>query len=161
MSDRKQYTAEFKRDAVRLMTEGKQSPSEVARTLGVNVGLLGKWRRQLALAEEVQAAGRNGYEAFPGQGRAHDEELARLRKENATLKMERDVLKKPSRSSRRQCPNEVRVYSHTTGKHKSGAFTLERWSSLPHFGRFAQRLFGLAAATKTTSERDSAGQATG
>ncbi len=25
MSDRKQYTAEFKRDAVRLMTEGNQS----------------------------------------------------------------------------------------------------------------------------------------
>lgn len=93
MSDRKQYTAEFKRDAVRLMTEGKQSASQVARTLGVNVGLLGKWRRQLALAEEVQVTG-HGYEAFPGQGRAHDEELAQLRKENAALKMERDVLKK-------------------------------------------------------------------
>lgn len=36
MSDRKQYTAEFKRDAVRLMTEGNQSPTEVSRTLGVN-----------------------------------------------------------------------------------------------------------------------------
>jgi len=94
MSDRKQYTSEFKRDAVRLMTEGNQSPTEVSRTLGVNISLLGKWRRQLALAEEVQATGRNGYEAFPGQGRAHDEELARLRRENATLKMERDVLKK-------------------------------------------------------------------
>jgi transposase len=93
-SDRKQYTAEFKRDAVGLMTEGKQGLSEVSRTLGVNVSLLGKWRRQLALAEEVQATGRSGYEAFPGQGRAHDEELARLRRENATLKMERDVLKK-------------------------------------------------------------------
>ena len=80
MSDRKQYTAEFKRDAVRLMTEGKQSPSEVSRTLGVNVGLLGKWKRQLTLAQEVQATGHSGYEAFPGQGRAHDEELARLRR---------------------------------------------------------------------------------
>ena len=94
MSDRKQYTAEFKRDAVHLMTEGQQSSSEVSRTLGVNVSLLGKWKRQLTLAEEVQATGRSGYEAFPGQGRAHDEELARLRRENATLKMERDVLKK-------------------------------------------------------------------
>ena len=93
-SERKQYASEFKRDAVRLMTEGKQSPSEVARTLGVNVSLLGKWRRQLTLAEEVQSTGRSGYEAFPGQGRAHDEELAWLRRENATLKMERDVLKK-------------------------------------------------------------------
>ena len=94
MSDRKQYTAEFKRDAVRLMTEGGQSSTEVSRSLGVNVSLLGKWKRQLALAEEVQATGRNGYEAFPGQGRAHDEEVARLPKENAALKMERDVLKK-------------------------------------------------------------------
>ena len=94
MVDRKQYTAEFKRDAVRLMTEGKQSSSEVSRTLGVNVSLLGKWKRQLTLAEEVRATGHSGYEAFPGQGRVHDEELARLRRENATLKMERDVLKK-------------------------------------------------------------------
>lgn len=58
MSDCKQYTAEFKRDAVRLMTEGKQSSSEVSRSLGFNVSLLGKWKRQLALAEEVQAMGR-------------------------------------------------------------------------------------------------------
>ncbi len=94
MSERKQYTAEFKRDAVRLMTRGKQSATQVARTLGVNVGLLGKWKRHLTLAEEVQASGRSGYEAFPGQGRAHDEELAQLRRENAALKMERDVLKK-------------------------------------------------------------------
>ena len=84
MSDRKQYTAEFKRDAVALMTEGKQSSSEVSRALGVSVSLLGKWKRQLTLAEEVQATGRSGYEAFPGQGRAHAEELARLRRENAT-----------------------------------------------------------------------------
>ncbi len=91
MSERKQYTAEFERDAVRLMTQGGQSSTEVSRTLGVHVSLLGKWKRQLALAEEVQATGSNGYEAFPGQGRAHDEELARLRKENAALKMERDV----------------------------------------------------------------------
>jgi len=41
MSDRKQYTAEFKRDAVRLMTEGNQSPTEVSRTLGVNISHLG------------------------------------------------------------------------------------------------------------------------
>ena len=32
--------------------------------------------------------------AFPGQGHEHDAELARLRRENATLRMERDLLKK-------------------------------------------------------------------
>lgn len=92
--ERKQYTAQFKRDAVRLMTEGGQSPAEVAHTLGINRNLLGKWKRQLVVAEQAQSQGRTGYTAFPGQGRAHDEELARLRRENAALKMERDVLKK-------------------------------------------------------------------
>ena len=51
VSDRKQYTAEFKRDFVRLMTEGKQSLSEVSRTLGVNVSLLDKQRRPAVALE--------------------------------------------------------------------------------------------------------------
>ncbi len=39
--ERRQYTAEFKRDAVRLMTEGRQSALEVAHALGINSNLLG------------------------------------------------------------------------------------------------------------------------
>ena len=73
------------------MTDGGHSQSEVARTLGINRNLLGKWKRQLARAEEAQVAGRSSYEAFPGQGRAHDEELVKLRREVAALRMERDV----------------------------------------------------------------------
>ena len=94
---RKQYTAEFKQEAVRLITEGGQSPARVAHELGINSKMLGKWKRQLTLAQVAQVAqaqGHMSYEAFPGQGRAHDEELTRLRRENAALKMERDVLKK-------------------------------------------------------------------
>jgi transposase len=92
--ERKQYTAEFKQEAVRLMTQGGLSSAQVARDLGLRRNLLDKWKRQLAVAQEAQAQGRYGYQAFPGQGWAHDEELARLRRENAALKMERDVLKK-------------------------------------------------------------------
>jgi len=92
--ERKQHSAEFKRDAVRMITQGGKSASQVARTLGINSNLLRKWKGPLALAQETQAAGRQGYEAFPGQGRVHDEELVKLRRENAALKMERDVLKK-------------------------------------------------------------------
>ena len=92
--ERKRYSADFKRDAVRMMTEGGQSAIQVAGILGINRNLLGKWKRQLALAEQSQSQGRPGYEVFPGQGRAHDEELAQLRRENAALKMARDVLKK-------------------------------------------------------------------
>jgi len=91
---RKQYSAEFKQEAVRLVNQGGLSLSQAAQQLGVNRNLLAKWKRHLAVAHEAQAAGRSGYEAFPGQGRAHDEELARLRRENAALKLERDILKK-------------------------------------------------------------------
>ena len=92
--ERKQHSAEFKRDAVRMITQGGKSASQGARTLGIHSNLLRKWKRQLALAQETQAAGRQGYEAFPGQGHVHDKELTQLRREVAALKMERDVLKK-------------------------------------------------------------------
>ena len=92
--ERKQYTAEFKREAVRLMTQGGLSASQVARDLGINANLLGKWKRQLEVGQQAQATGRNNYVAFPGQGHARDQEVARLQRENAALRMERDVLKK-------------------------------------------------------------------
>lgn len=89
---RRQYTAEFKQEAVRLVEVG--GLSQTARQLGVNRNLLSKWRRRLAQAPSVQAAGPSRYVAFPGSGHAHDEEMARLRRENAALKLERDILKK-------------------------------------------------------------------
>lgn len=92
--ERRQYTAEFKREAVRLMTQGDLSAAQVARDLGINPNLLGKWKRQLEAGQQAQASGRNGYVAFPGQGHARDQEVARLQRENAALRMERDVLKK-------------------------------------------------------------------
>ena len=33
-------------------------------------------------------------QAFPGKGRSHDEELAKLQREVALLRQERDILKK-------------------------------------------------------------------
>ncbi len=92
--ERKQYTAEFKHEAVRLMTQGDLSAAAVGRDLGINPNLLGKWKRQLKVSQQVQLAGHNGHVAFPGQGHAHDAEVARLQRENAALRMERDVLKK-------------------------------------------------------------------
>jgi len=91
---RKQYTAEFKHEAVLLMTRNDLSAAQVARDLGINPNLLGKWKRQVEVEQQVPVAGRNGYVAFPGQGHARDEEVVRLRRENATLRLERDVLKK-------------------------------------------------------------------
>ena len=85
---RRSYTEEFKREAVRLVTTGGHSESQVARDLGVSRSLLGKWRRQLEVGAQ------NGQRAFPGQGNPRDEEMARLQRENARLKEENEILKK-------------------------------------------------------------------
>ena len=84
---RRTYTAEFKREAVALITEHGYGVSEAARNLGLNTNMLRKWKRKL---ED------NATDAFPGKGRlsAEQEDLHRLRQENRRLRMERDILKK-------------------------------------------------------------------
>jgi len=84
---RKAYTAEFKLNAVRMVTDQKLSVAEAARRLGVGENLLRIWKKAFLDC---------GTEAFPGHGRLSpaDEELHRLRAEVARLKAERDLLKK-------------------------------------------------------------------
>ena len=81
---RRNYTHEFKAEAVgRIAAQGK-SLAEVARELGLGESLL----RSCKVAQ--------GEQAFPGKGKliAGDEELRRLRVENQQLRRERDILKK-------------------------------------------------------------------
>lgn len=84
---RRSFTKEFKRDAVRLITDGKQSIAQVARDLGIRDTILGRWKKE---AEQHQDT------AFPGKGqlRPEEAELRQLRRENERLRMERDILKK-------------------------------------------------------------------
>ena len=84
---RRVYTAEFRREAVRLVTEHGYGVTEAARNLGINVKMLGRWKRQ---AEQQP----NGSIGGNGQMAAEHEELLRLRKENQRLRMEREILKK-------------------------------------------------------------------
>jgi transposase-like protein len=53
------YTAEFKREAVRLLETSGKSGAELAQELGISDGSLYTWRKQLAEQGEV---------AFPGKG---------------------------------------------------------------------------------------------
>jgi transposase len=84
---RRKFNQEFKLEAVQLSRQPGMTAAKVAADLGVPVGSLHRWRKELA-----ELAG----EAFRGNGRrtAEQEELARLRRENAELRMERDVLKR-------------------------------------------------------------------
>jgi transposase len=85
--EKKHYTPEFKKDAVRLITEQGYKTAEAARNLGIHPSVLNRWKQQLTF---------DGKNAFPGQGHLtpEREELQRLRKENQQLKMEREILKK-------------------------------------------------------------------
>jgi transposase len=84
----KRYTAEFKAQAAELAGLGKPVPV-VAEELGVNVSVLYRW-----ISEHRQAAqvGSEGLRAG-GEESAADE-LRRLRRELAELKMENNILKK-------------------------------------------------------------------
>jgi len=83
---RRQYTAEFKRDAVALVMEQGYTLTLAAQNLGVTTKLLSRWKRE-------QQQDQDG--AFPGQGHHTPEhtELRRLREDNHRLRMERDIVK--------------------------------------------------------------------
>ena len=84
---RRNYTREFKVEAVRRIAAEGKSLAEIARELGLGESLLRSWKTALAI---------EGEQAFPGKGNlpAVEEELRRLRAENQRLRMEREVLKK-------------------------------------------------------------------
>jgi len=85
---RKDYTQEFRDSAVKLITEQGYKISEAARNLGINVSVLGRWKRE-------SEAGRDSIVSDSAQRRDNVQvELARLRKENQRLRMEREILKK-------------------------------------------------------------------
>jgi len=82
---RREYTEDFKRDAVALVTEQGYKPSEAARSLGTRDHLIRRWKREFE--EEASGAGLDSDER---------EELNRLRKEVRMLRMEKEILKKAS-----------------------------------------------------------------
>jgi transposase len=82
---RRKFDAEFREGAVRIVRESGKPIAQVARELGINDGTLSNWVAKDRRAREG-ADGR-----LSSSERA---ELNRLRKENAELTMERDVLKR-------------------------------------------------------------------
>jgi len=82
----KQYSREFKVEALRLAAVGDKPATQVTRELGIRVNQLHKWKTQLEAEEATGVPAR--------RGRPVDGELERLRRENAKLQEENDILKK-------------------------------------------------------------------
>jgi transposase len=81
---RRKFDADFREGAVRLVRETGKPIAQVARDLGINEGTLGNW-----VNADKHRRGSDGVLSEDERS-----ELARLRKENAELAMERDVLKR-------------------------------------------------------------------
>ena len=79
------FDEDFKQGAVRLVFETGKSIAQIARELGISDGTLGNW---VAKARQQ----REGADAPLSE--SERAELARLRKENTELRMQRDVLKR-------------------------------------------------------------------
>ena len=89
MARRKRYSPEFKRQALRRANEPGVSDAVVSEERGVSTRQLRRWR---------EAAQEHGEEnAFPGQGKARDQELAQLRRKLKKVTDERDFLKEAAR----------------------------------------------------------------
>jgi transposase len=84
MPKRRNYSAEFKREAVALANQPGVTKSQIARELEINPNMITRWQRELSA---------NGSKAFLGQGVARDEEMATLKREVNRLKKERDFLR--------------------------------------------------------------------
>jgi transposase-like protein len=93
---RRAFTKEFKAETVRLVRDSGKSVGAVAREMDLTETALREWVRQ---AEIDAGRGRPG--ALTTEER---EELARLRREVRTLRMERDILKKATAFFARENP---------------------------------------------------------
>jgi transposase len=81
---RRSFSASFKEEAVKLVSEGGRSPGKAAKELGISETALRRWIK----ASEVEQGTRVGLTV------AEKAEIRELKRELQTVRMERDILKK-------------------------------------------------------------------
>ena len=93
---RRQFSDAFKSEAVRLTRESGRSVAQVARKLGISDNRLYRWRTE---QQQAESQGRTRQAVRAGQ-----DELTRLKRENDTLRKERDFLKRAAAFFARESP---------------------------------------------------------
>lgn len=87
MSNKREFSVEYKKEIVKLVTEQGKKATHVAKDIGVSEVSIRRW---------VKEYGIHGNNAFPGKGklRPDDEELRIIKKRMADLEEENAILKK-------------------------------------------------------------------
>lgn len=81
---KRRFTREFKLSAVKLVNEQGYSPTDAAKSLGVDPASVRSWIEKFSSEAGLRPSGEGSLQA----------ELRRLRQENTRLLMEREILKK-------------------------------------------------------------------
>jgi transposase len=91
MGKHRRFTPEYRREAARLVIESGRPIAQVARELGLGAQLLSRWVLVERASDEPAEPAAGGQGVLSVDERA---ELARLRRENAELRKDREFLKK-------------------------------------------------------------------
>ena len=90
MSKKKQYSEEFKREAIRLQETSGKTVAALERELGLSHGLLRQWKKRFEVNEESNTLGLSEVEQLKL-------ELRQVKRELEIVQQERDILKKTVR----------------------------------------------------------------
>lgn len=92
MNDKKyrEYTKEFKLEALELLKRGEKNAGQIERELGITPGLLLKWKTRYQILENEGQPAQIG----PSDMEAAKAEIRRLQRELANAEEEREILKK-------------------------------------------------------------------
>ena len=88
--ERRHFTDEFKRESVALLASSGRSLGQIAGELGISPSMLRNWRNR----SDGRGAGTALHPNTSTSSPDPSAEIARLRRENDRLRMERDILKK-------------------------------------------------------------------
>jgi transposase len=91
--DYREYSQEFKLQALELLQRGDKSAGQIERDLGITPGLLGKWKARYQIVRQDNQDPQIG----PSDAAAAQAEIRHLQRQLADMTEERDILKKALR----------------------------------------------------------------